>query len=158
VDSQVAERVISQFLTELDGIEELKGVLVLAATNRPDIIDPALLRPGRFDLVFELPAPDEQARQMIFRVHTREKPLAGDVDLQKLAKDAAGFTGAEIEAVCQEAAMLAIREAIQSTVDPEISVNMRHLRGALDSMQARKRPNAPSEVPIEPRAPAGKIQ
>jgi len=80
------------------------------------------------------------------------------VDLQKLAKDAAGFTGAEIEAVCQEAAMLAIREAIQSTVDPEISVNMRHLRGALDSMQARKRPNAPSEVPIEPRAPAGKIQ
>jgi len=86
VDSQVAERVISQFLTELDGIEELKGVLVLAATNRPDIIDPALLRPGRFDLVFELPAPDEQARQMIFRVHTREKPLARDVDLQKLAR------------------------------------------------------------------------
>ena len=158
VDSQVAERVISQFLTELDGIEELKGVLVLAATNRPDIIDPALLRPGRFDLVFELPAPDEQARQMIFRVHTREKPLAGDVDLQKLAKDAAGFTGAEIEAVCQEAAMLAIREAIQSTADPEISVTMRHLRGALDSMRTRKRPNAPSEVPIEPRAPVGKIQ
>ncbi|MGA2300489.1 MAG: CDC48 family AAA ATPase [Candidatus Acidiferrum sp.] len=157
-DSQVAERVISQFLTELDGIEELKGVLVLAATNRPDIIDPALLRPGRFDLVFELPVPDEQARLMVFRVHTREKPLARDVDLQNLAKEAAGFTGAEIEAVCQEAAMRAIREAIQSKANPEISVTMRHFREASDSMHGRKRPDAPSEVPIEPRAPVGKIQ
>jgi len=81
-DSLVAERVISQFLTELDGIEELKGVLVLAATNRPDLVDPALLRPGRFDLVLELPMPDEQVREMIFRVHAKGKPLARDVNLK----------------------------------------------------------------------------
>jgi transitional endoplasmic reticulum ATPase len=142
MESQVAERVISQFLTELDGIEELKGVLVLAATNRPDIIDPALLRPGRFDLVLELPAPDQESRQMIFRVHTREKPLAQDVDLEELAKEANGFTGAEIEAVCQEAAMRAIREAIQFKGDPQISVTLRHFREALEYMRARKEPSA----------------
>ncbi len=155
MDSQVAERVISQFLTELDGIEELKGVLVLAATNRPDIIDPALLRPGRFDLVFELPAPDETARQMIFRVHTREKPLTRDVDLQELAREAGGFTGAEIEAVCQEAAMRAIREAIQLKADPEISVTRRHFREALDCMRARKEPDAPFELAGESRRGTG---
>ncbi len=143
MDSQVAERVISQFLTELDGIEELKGVLVLAATNRPDILDPALLRPGRFDLVLELPAPDENSRQMIFRVHTNEKPLANDVDLADLAKEASGFTGAEIEAVCQEAAMRAIREVIQLKGDPQISVTMRHFREALEYMKARKAPTVP---------------
>jgi transitional endoplasmic reticulum ATPase len=142
MESQVAERVISQFLTELDGIEELKGVLVLAATNRPDIIDPALLRPGRFDLVLELPAPDQESRQMIFRVHTREKPLAQDVDLEELAKEASGFTGAEIEAVCQEATMRAIREAIQLKGNPEISVTMRQFREALECMKARKEPSA----------------
>ncbi len=143
MESQVAERVISQFLTELDGIEELKGVLVLAATNRPDILDPALLRPGRFDLVLELPAPDENSRQMIFRVHTREKPLANDVDLADLAKEASGFTGAEIEAVCQEAAMRAIREALQLKADPQISLTMRHFREALEYMKARKAPTVP---------------
>lgn len=94
---------------------------------------------------------------MIFRVHTREKPLARDVDLQKLAKETSGFTGAEIEAVCQEAAMRAIREAIQSKADPEISVTMRHFCEAVDAMQARKRPDAPSELLVESRRPVGKI-
>ena len=150
-DSLVAERVISQFLTELDGIEELKGVLVLAATNRPDLMDPALLRPGRFDLVLELPMPDEKVREMIFRVHAKGKPLAKDVDLPWLAKEAGNFTGAEVEAVCQEAAMRAVREAIELKTDAKISLAMKHFRAALDYMTARKRPYAPFELLAESR-------
>ncbi len=108
--SGVAERVISQLLTELDGIEELRGVVVLAATNRLDMLDPALLRPGRFDLLIELPLPDEGGRLEIFRIHTRGKPLMGDVDLLRLARQSEGCAGAEIEAICRKATMLAIRE------------------------------------------------
>jgi transitional endoplasmic reticulum ATPase len=154
-DSLVAERVISQFLTEMDGIEELKGVLVVAATNRPDLVDPALLRPGRFDLISELPMPDEKSRQMIFQVHTKGKPLAQDVALEMLAKEAQGFTGAEIEAVCQEAAMRAIREAIELKTDPELSLTMGHFRAALDYMKVRKGPRVPFEPPVESRGRAG---
>ena len=150
-DSLVAERVISQFLTELDGIEELKGVLVVAATNRPDLVDPALLRPGRFDLVLELPMPDEKSRQMIFRVHTKEKPLAQDVDLQMLAREAEELTGADIEAVCQEAAMKAIREVIELEGNPKVSVTRRHFRAALDCLRARKEPCASFESLTESR-------
>ena len=109
-DSHVTERVISQFLTELDGIEELKGVVVLAATNRPDIVDPALLRAGRFDFQLELPIPDEATRFAIFEVHTRGKPLAEDVDLASLAKETEGMVGSDIEAISRKASMLAIRE------------------------------------------------
>jgi len=109
-DSHVTERVISQFLTELDGIEELKGVVVLAATNRPDIIDPALLRAGRFDLQLELSIPDEETRLAIFEIHTRDKPLASDVDLEDLARATEGLVGSDIEAICRRASMLAIRE------------------------------------------------
>lgn len=108
--SQVAERVVGQFLTEMDGIEELKGVVVLAATNRPDRVDPALLRPGRFDVMVELPLPDDAARLAILQVHTRNNPLDGDVDLEALAAACAGFAGAEIEGICRRAAMLAVRE------------------------------------------------
>jgi len=108
-DSGVTERVISQMLTEMDGMEELKGVVVLAATNRIDIVDPALLRPGRFDIILELPLPEEQARYEIFKVHTKKKPLSKDIRLEELAKMTDGFSGAEIEAVCNRAAMLAIR-------------------------------------------------
>jgi transitional endoplasmic reticulum ATPase len=111
-DTSVAERVVSQFLTELDGIEELKGVTVLAATNRPDIIDPALLRAGRFDVHLELPAPDEKARRQIFEIHTRGKPLGSDVDLDGLAAATDGLVGSDIEAICREASMLAIREFV----------------------------------------------
>ena len=107
---QVTERVVSQLLTELDGIEELKGVLVLAATNRLDRLDPALLRPGRFDLLVELPMPDRQARRAILEVHTGSMPLAEDVKLESLAAETEGLTGADLEALCREAAMLAIRE------------------------------------------------
>ena len=84
-DSHVTERVVSQFLAEMDGIEELTGVVILGATNRLDIIDPALLRPGRFEVLVQLPMPDEKARLAIFQVHTKGKPLAPDVDLADLA-------------------------------------------------------------------------
>jgi transitional endoplasmic reticulum ATPase len=96
-DSHVAERVVSQFLTEMDGIEELKGVVVLAATNRLDIIDPALLRCGRFDFILEMPLPDEKTREAIFRIHTRGKPLARDVNLAELARLTEGKVGSDIE-------------------------------------------------------------
>jgi transitional endoplasmic reticulum ATPase len=117
-DSQVAERVVSQLLTELDGIEELKGVVVLAATNRVDRLDPALLRPGRFDFLVELPVPDREARLAILRVHTRNMPLAGDVDLDVLAVETEGLVGADIEGLCRRAALLAIREFLEHDQRP----------------------------------------
>jgi len=110
----VTERVVSQFLTEMDGIEELKEVVVLGSTNRPDLIDEALLRPGRFDFVLELPAPDLKARSEIFKVHTREKPLGKDINLNSLASESDGMTGAEIASICQKASLLAIREFLES--------------------------------------------
>ncbi|MCG2688334.1 CDC48 family AAA ATPase [Candidatus Parcubacteria bacterium] len=109
-DSQVIERVVSQFLTELDGVEELKGVVVLGATNRLDLIDPALLRAGRFDFLLEMPKPNEKTRKEIFRIHTKGKPLVSDVNLNSLAKDTEGLTGSDIEAICRKASFLAIRE------------------------------------------------
>ena len=97
----------------MDGIEELKGVVVLAATNRLDLVDPALLRSGRFDLLLELPKPVEKTREEIFKIHTKNKPLAKDVDLKELAKETEGKVGADIEFICRKAAMLAIREFIE---------------------------------------------
>jgi len=111
---QVTERVVTQFLTELDGIEELKGVLVLASTNRPDLIDPAILRPGRFDFVLELPKPDLKAREEIFKVHTKGKPLGKDITLESLAQETEGLVGADIASICQKASLLAIREFLES--------------------------------------------
>ena len=111
-DGHVGERVMAQFLAEMDGIEELKGVVVLAATNRLDLIDPAILRSGRFDLLLELPKPDEKTREEIFKIHTKNKPLAKDVDLKDLAKEAGGKVGSDIEFICRKAACLAIREFI----------------------------------------------
>ena len=114
-DNQVADRVVAQLLTELDGIEDLKGVVVLAATNRIDRIDPALLRPGRLDFHVELPAPDRAARRSILGVQTRVMPLAADVDLDALAAATEGRVGADIEGLCRQAALIAIREAIGTT-------------------------------------------
>jgi transitional endoplasmic reticulum ATPase len=113
-DNQVTARVVSQLLTELDGIEELKGVTVLAATNRLDRVDPALLRPGRFDFLTELPTPDAEARLDILHVHTRDMPLADDVALERLAEGAEGLVGADLEDLCRQAAMLAIREFLEA--------------------------------------------
>ena len=110
--SRVMERVISQFLSELDGIEELKGVVVLAATNRPDIIDPAILRSGRFDLILKLPEPDQKARKKIFEIHTKGKPMDKAVDLAELSRKTGGLTGADIEVAVRLASIQAIREFI----------------------------------------------
>jgi transitional endoplasmic reticulum ATPase len=111
-DAHVAERVLSQFLTELDGVEELTGVLVLGATNRPDMMDPAILRPGRFDEIVEIPLPDEESRRLIFEVHLRKKPLAPGISACDLAANTQGFSGAEIESVCMKAALRAVRRAV----------------------------------------------
>jgi len=108
-DAQVTERVVSQLLTELDGLEELHGVSIIAATNRLDIIDPALLRPGRFDRIIYVPLPDVESRKAILSIHTRKKPLAQDVKVEKLAEMMDNYTGAEIAAVCNQAAMIAMK-------------------------------------------------
>jgi len=129
-DAHVTERIISQFLTEMDGIEELKGVVVLAATNRPDLIDPAMLRSGRFDLSLELPLPDEKTREEIFKIHTQNKPLAKDIDLEKLARETEGKVGADIEFICRKAAMLAIREFIEGQKS-EVRIAKNHFEEAV---------------------------
>jgi len=113
-DSHVTERVVSQLLAEISGLEELHDVVVVAATNRPDIVDPALLRPGRFDRQILVPTPDEKARLEIFRVHTKEMPLAKDIDIVEFAKDTEGYSGADIEALIREAALFAMRKDIAS--------------------------------------------
>src|SRR5438552_4945385 len=105
-DSNVTERVISQFLTEMDGLEELRNVVIIAATNRPDIVDPALLRPGRFDRMLLVPPPDLEARKQIFRIHTKKTPLAEDVKPDELARKTEGYTGADIASICNTAVML----------------------------------------------------
>src|SRR5881398_2683758 len=118
-DSHVTERVISQFLTELDGLEELRNVVIIAATNRPDIVDPALLRPGRFDRMLLVPPPDLEARKQIFRIHTKKTPLADDVKPDELARKTEGYTGADIASICNTAVMLSIKEHIGKAKDPE---------------------------------------
>jgi transitional endoplasmic reticulum ATPase len=125
-DSGVTDRIVNQLLTEMDGLERLEGVVVIAATNRPDIIDPALLRPGRFDRLIYVPPPDEKARLEILKVHTRRMPLAEDVDLLEIAKKTEGYTGADLAAVCKEAALAALREAGKPT-----KVTKKHFEQAL---------------------------
>jgi len=137
-DSGVGERVISQFLTEMDGIEELKGVLVLGATNRPDLIDPALLRPGRFDAVVEIPPPRQEDREAIFAVHLRGKPLADGMDVRGLAARSEGLTGADIASVCSTAALQAVRRAVESSDERvRVSIAQRDLDEALAQAQGR---------------------
>lgn len=113
-DSGVTQRVVNQLLTEIDGLEELQDVAVIAATNRVDIMDPALLRPGRFDRHVKVDDPDEKARLEIFKVHTKDMPLADDVDLDYLAKNTEKYVGADIEAVCREAVMLTMRNDLNA--------------------------------------------
>ncbi len=111
-DSHVADRVLSQFLVEMDGVEELKEVMVLAATNRLDRLDPAVLRPGRFDEIFEFGPPDLAARREIFGIHLKGRPLESGIDIDSLAEESAGLSGAEIESVCKKAALRALRDAV----------------------------------------------
>jgi len=137
-DSQVGERVISQFLTELDGLEELKGVLVLASTNRKDLIDSAILRPGRFDFILELPLPDEKARQEIFKIHIKGKPVTEEVNVETLAKETENMSGADIFAICHEASMSVIREYITSEkTDGELKISVENFDESINSVKSR---------------------
>ncbi|MGA7042708.1 MAG: CDC48 family AAA ATPase [Nitrososphaeraceae archaeon] len=120
-DAHVTERVISQMLTEMDGLEDLKGVVVIGATNRPDIIDEALLRPGRFDRILEVPFPDKEARKDILKIHTKRKPLDNTVDMEKLVELTDGFTGADIAAIVNAAAMSAIKEQVAAISETKSS-------------------------------------
>ena len=142
-DSHVASRVLSQFLAELDGIEELKGILVLGATNRPDMIDPAMLRPGRFDRILEIPSPDCSGRKEILAVHLRNKPLAEEMDLDQLAAQTDGFSGADLAAVCHRAALEAVRRVVeaaqgQSVDEAPISITAEQLRSAMEQVRQSK--------------------
>lgn len=147
-DSHVTERVVSQLLTELDGLVELKDVVVLAATNRPDLIDPSLLRPGRFDRMIYIPMPDLAARKKIFEIYMRRMPVADDVDIDDLAARTEGYTGADIEMICREAGMLALREKIQPGIKREsllleqIQVRRDHFERAYQNIK----PHMPPET------------
>src|ERR687894_2932173 len=142
-DSHVTERVISQFLTEMDGLEILTNVVVIGATNRPDIIDPALLRPGRFDRILYVSPPDRDSRLQIVKIHTKRKPLAGDVNIEELANKTDGYTGADIASVTSAAVMLALREHIAKYKDPkeaeknahQIKIHMTHFKEAMKKIR-----------------------
>ncbi|MCE5215041.1 MAG: CDC48 family AAA ATPase, partial [Methanobacterium sp.] len=133
-DSGVTQRVVNQLLTEIDGMEELQDVAIVAATNRVDMLDPALIRPGRFDRHIKVDTPDEEARLAIFKVHTKNMPLAKDVDLERLAKKAEGYVGADIEAVSREAVMLALREDLQTE-----KITMKHFRDAMKKIKTEEK-------------------
>ena len=142
-DSHVTERLISQLLTELDGLEILTNVVVIAATNRPDIIDPALLRPGRFDRLLYVPPPDRDSRLQIIKIHTKKKPLADDVDTNQLAGATEGYTGADIASLSSAAVMLALREHVSKYEDPkeadshiqELKIQMKHFEEAMKKIR-----------------------
>ena len=135
-DSGVTQRVVNQLLTEIDGLEELQDVAVIAATNRVDIMDPALLRPGRFDRHVKVDDPDENARLEIFKVHTKNMPLADDVDLDYLSKNTDKYVGADIEAVCREAVMLTLRNDIQAE-----NVKMEQFKKAMKKVKTEEQVN-----------------
>jgi len=139
-DSHTTERVISQLLTELDGLEKLENVVVIGATNRPDLVDPALLRPGRFDRLVMVSAPDEKSRLEIFKIHTKNMPLAKDVDLKLLAKETGGYSGSDIAALCREAAMLVLRKDIKGK-----EVRMQHFREATKEIRPSLAPETIKE-------------
>ncbi|MDD1775066.1 MAG: CDC48 family AAA ATPase [Methanobacterium sp.] len=133
-DSGVTQRVVNQLLTEIDGLEELQDVAVIAATNRADMLDPALIRPGRFDRHIKVDAPDDKGRLAIFKVHTKNMPLADDVDLERLAKNTEGYVGADIEAVSREAVMLALRENLQTE-----KITMKNFREAMKKIRTEEK-------------------
>ena len=136
IGSHVHDSVVNQLLTSIDGLESMEGVVVLGATNRPDIIDPGLLRPGRFDRLILIPPPDKKARLEIFRIHTKEMPLDKSVDLERLADVTENYSGADIEALCREAAMLAIRKDEEAD-----KVKESHFDEALKNIHSSITPN-----------------
>ena len=144
-DSHVTENVVSQILTEIDGLEELNNVLIIGATNRLDIVDEALLRPGRFDRIIKVPNPDEKGRQHIFEIHTKKKPLASDVKIPEIVKITDDFSGAEIAAVANRAAIAALKRyvSVKSKNVKEIKITQQDLIDAVDKVRPRKK-----ETPI----------
>ncbi len=136
--SNVTERVVNQLLTELDGVEALKDVVFIAATNRPDLIDPGLIRPGRIDKLIKVTAPELEARLAIFKVHTKKTPLAEDVSLEELAKKTEGYSGADIEGVVREAALISLQVR---KMKPE-KISMKEFEAALKKIQ----PSLPKEI------------
>ena len=136
--SLVTERVVDTLLIEMDGLQELKNVVVIAASNRPDTIDPALLRPGRFDKIVEIPMPDPRTREKIFEVHLRHMPLDKDVDVIELANSTDGYTGAEIENLCREAGMNAIRVNREIVVMKDFEMAMGEIRPAISKEVAER--------------------
>ncbi len=127
--TRVGERVVNQILTELDGLEELMDVVVIAATNRPELVDPALLRPGRFDRHILVSTPDYKARLTVLNIHTKDMPLTDEVNLNELAKQTEGYSGADVEAVCREAAMRALRENLSAK-----QVKLKHFKAAMEEV------------------------
>ncbi|HID26505.1 MAG TPA: AAA family ATPase [Methanosarcinales archaeon] len=130
IGSKVLDRVLNQLLTEMDGLETLKNIVVIGATNRPDIIDPAILRTGRFDRVVLVGSPNKEERLEIFKIHTKNMPLSDDIDFEELAEITEGYVGSDISSLCREAAMIALRE----NFDAEI-VEMRHFREAMKKVR-----------------------
>ncbi|MFW9948993.1 MAG: AAA family ATPase [Candidatus Thorarchaeota archaeon] len=141
--SKVEEQVVAQLLTEMDGLEELKDVILIAATNRPDMLDPAILRSGRFGRHIEVPLPNKASRLKIFQIHLNDRPIDEKVDIEKIAEDLEGYTGADIKAVCEEATILAIRKAIIknniSDQDPKsffsVKITQEDLQCAIDTIK-----------------------
>jgi transitional endoplasmic reticulum ATPase len=129
--SHVTESVVNQLLTSIDGLESMEGVAILGATNRPDILDTSLLRPGRFDRLLLIPSPDFDSRLEIFKIHAKDMSLSKDISLDNLAKKTDGFSGADIEGLCREAAMLALRENINIK-----EVKNKHFEKAMESIRA----------------------
>jgi transitional endoplasmic reticulum ATPase len=156
-DSGVTERVISQLLTEMDGLVTLEDVVIIAATNRPDIVDPAILRPGRFDRLIYVPEPDTASRMEIFKIYTNKMPLADDVDLNQLSNMTKKYSGADIEALCREAGLNALRKDINADIvtaedfrkalektGPSIMPNMENwYRNFMKNARQLKKPTTP---------------
>ncbi|MGB2727721.1 MAG: AAA family ATPase [Halobacteriota archaeon] len=152
-DSHVTERVVSQMLIEMDGLEELKEVIIIAATNRPDMVDPALLRPGRLDRLIYIQPPDKEERKKIFDVHLRGKPIGEDVDVEEFAERTDGYVGADIAAIVKEAVMSALREFITSGISEEhvkeaiqnIVIKKQHFETGIKSVRPTVTPQAQEE-------------
>ena len=136
------DRVINQILTEMDGMGAKKSVFIIGATNRPDIIDPAVLRPGRLDQLIYIPLPDEGSRMNILKSVLRKSPLSEQVDLEYLGKMTHGFSGADLTEICQRAAKLAIRESIEK----EIEAEKEKAAADPDAMDTEERPDPVPEI------------
>lgn len=150
IDGHVGDRVIAQLLTEMDGVEGREGVIVVAATNRPELVDTALLRPGRFDMVVELAYPNEEERRAIFTIHTKGRPLAPDITMEELARLTEGRSGADIEAICRRAGLLALREWIA----PRLSASRVQVTEEFENDDAESAQSIPSSISAQPVIPS----